>query len=107
MVTINENRIDNPRNDVPVAEPSKDMTQRIPLEGGAKPTPRPVNPQRNRKKKRGMNEEDYTDSLELRKFGSVPHSGFGLGFERILMYVTGISNIRDVILYPRTVGYVR
>lgn len=52
MFTINENRIDNPRNDVPVAEPSKDMTQRIPLEGGAKPTPRPVNPQRNRKKKR-------------------------------------------------------
>ncbi len=58
-------------------------------------------------KKRGMNEEDYTDYIELRKFGSVPHSGFGLGFERILMYVTGISNIRDVILYPRTVGYVR
>ena len=56
---------------------------------------------------RGMNEEDYTDYIELRKFGSVPHSGFGLGFERILMYVTGISNIRDVILYPRTVGYVR
>ncbi len=56
---------------------------------------------------RGMNEEDYTDYLDLRKFGSVPHSGFGLGFERILMYVTGISNIRDVILYPRTVGYVR
>ena len=53
MFTINENRIiDNPRNDVPVAEPSKDMTQRIPLEGGAKPTPRPVNPQRNRTKKR-------------------------------------------------------
>ncbi len=56
---------------------------------------------------RGMNEEDYTDYIELRKFGSVPHSGFGLGFERILMYVTGVSNIRDVILYPRTVGYVR
>ena len=56
---------------------------------------------------RGMKEEDYTDYIELRKFGSVPHSGFGLGFERILMYVTGISNIRDIILYPRTVGYVR
>ncbi len=58
-------------------------------------------------KKRGMNEEDYSDYLDLRRFGSVPHSGFGLGFERILMYVTGISNIRDVILYPRTVGCVR
>ncbi len=56
---------------------------------------------------RGMNEEDYIDYLDLRRFGSVPHSGFGLGFERILMYVTGISNIRDVILYPRTVGYIR
>ncbi len=56
---------------------------------------------------RGMNEDDYTDYLDLRRFGSVPHSGFGLGFERIIMYVTGISNIRDVILYPRTVGYIR
>lgn len=58
-------------------------------------------------KVRGMNEEDYSDYLDLRRFGSVPHSGFGLGFERILMYVTGISNIRDVILYPRTVGSIR
>ena len=58
-------------------------------------------------KVRGMNEEDYADYLDLRRFGSVPHSGFGLGFERILMYVTGISNIRDVILYPRTVGSIR
>ena len=56
---------------------------------------------------RGMNEADYEDYLDLRRFGSVPHSGFGLGFERILMYVTGISNIRDVILYPRTVGSIR
>ncbi|MBQ8000647.1 MAG: asparagine--tRNA ligase [Ruminococcus sp.] len=56
---------------------------------------------------RGMNEDDYADYLDLRRFGSVPHSGFGLGFERILMYVTGISNIRDVILYPRTVGSIR
>ncbi len=56
---------------------------------------------------RGMNEDDYIDYLDLRRFGSVPHSGFGLGFERIIMYVTGISNIRDVILYPRTVGYIR
>ncbi len=58
-------------------------------------------------KQRNMNLEDYKDYLDLRKFGSVPHSGFGLGFERIIMYVTGISNIRDVILYPRTVGSIR
>ena len=57
--------------------------------------------------KRNMNLEDYSDYLDLRKYGSVPHSGFGLGFERILMYVTGIQNIRDVILYPRTVGSIR
>lgn len=56
---------------------------------------------------RGMNLDLYTDYLDLRKFGSVPHGGFGLGFERLIMYVTGISNIRDVILYPRTVGNVR
>ena len=56
---------------------------------------------------RHMNMEDYKDYIDLRKFGSVPHSGFGLGFERILMYVTGITNIRDVTLYPRTVGQVR
>ena len=56
---------------------------------------------------RGMRLEDYADYLDLRRFGSVPHSGFGLGFERILMYVTGIANIRDVILYPRTVGGIR
>ena len=56
---------------------------------------------------RGMNVAEYNDYIDLRKFGSVPHSGFGLGFERILMYCTGISNIRDVTLYPRTVGSVR
>ncbi len=56
---------------------------------------------------RNMNLDLYTDYLELRKFGSVPHGGFGLGFERLIMYVTGVSNIRDVILYPRTVGNVR
>lgn len=56
---------------------------------------------------RNMNMSDYSDYLDLRKFGSVPHSGFGLGFERMIMYVTGISNIRDVILYPRTTGNIR
>ncbi len=56
---------------------------------------------------RGMDLSAYGDYLDLRKYGSVPHSGFGLGFERILMYVTGMQNIRDVILYPRTVGSIR
>ncbi len=56
---------------------------------------------------RGMNLEDYADYLDLRRFGSVPHSGFGLGFERIIMYVTGVANIRDVQLFPRTVGGIR
>ena len=50
----------------------------------------------------GLKESDYWWYLNLRKFGSVEHSGFGLGFERIMMYITGISNIRDVILFPRT-----
>jgi len=53
---------------------------------------------------RGMNLADYEGYLDLRKYGSVPHSGFGLGLERILMYVTGINNIRDVQLYSRTAG---
>lgn len=58
-------------------------------------------------KERNMNLSLYSDYLELRKYGSVPHGGFGLGFERLIMYVTGVSNIRDVILYPRTVGNIR
>lgn len=53
---------------------------------------------------RHMNLDDYVGYMELRKYGSVPHSGFGLGLERILMYVTGIGNIRDVQLYSRTAG---
>lgn len=53
---------------------------------------------------RGMNLDDYQGYMDLRKYGSVPHSGFGLGLERILMYVTGIGNIRDVQLYARTAG---
>ena len=54
-----------------------------------------------------VSEEEYKDYLDLRKFGSVPHGGFGLGFDRIVMYMTGMSNIRDVQLYPRTVGNIR
>ncbi|MGM9534615.1 MAG: asparagine--tRNA ligase, partial [Intestinibacter sp.] len=50
----------------------------------------------------GLKEEDYWWYLELRKYGTATHSGFGLGFERIIMYLTGISNIRDVIPFPRT-----
>ena len=50
----------------------------------------------------GMKEEDYAWYLDSRKYGSVPHSGFGLGFERMMMLVTGISNMRDVIPFPRT-----
>lgn len=53
---------------------------------------------------RNMNLDDYVGYLDLRKYGSVPHSGFGLGLERIMMYVTGIGNIRDVQLYARTAG---
>lgn len=55
-----------------------------------------------RMKEFDLNEEDYWWYLDLRKYGSVKHSGFGLGFERILMYITGMSNIRDVIPFPRT-----
>lgn len=50
----------------------------------------------------GLKEEDYWWYLELRKYGTATHSGFGLGFERIIMYLTGVSNIRDVIPFPRT-----
>lgn len=52
----------------------------------------------------GLKKEDYWWYLELRKYGETKHSGFGLGFERILMYMTGVSNIRDVIPFPRTTG---
>ena len=52
----------------------------------------------------GMNEAEYSKYLDLRKYGTSRHAGFGLGFERMVMYLTGIGNIRDVIPYPRTVG---
>ncbi len=52
----------------------------------------------------GINIEDYGWYLDLRRFGGTKHAGFGLGFERLLMYLTGISNIRDVIPFPRTAG---
>ena len=55
-------------------------------------------------KELGMNPEDYWWYLDLRRFGSCKHAGFGLGFERMVMYLTGIANIRDVLPHPRTVG---
>lgn len=55
-------------------------------------------------KELGLKEEDYWWYLDLRKYGSTKHAGFGLGFERLIMYLTGISNIRDVLPFPRTTG---
>ena len=52
----------------------------------------------------GLDEKDYWWYLELRRFGGVKHGGFGIGFERLIMYLTGIGNIRDVLPFPRTVG---
>ena len=53
----------------------------------------------------GMNPADYSWYLDLRRYGSVKHAGFGLGFERLLMYMTGIANIRDIVPFPRTTGW--
>jgi asparaginyl-tRNA synthetase len=52
----------------------------------------------------GLHKEDYSWYRDLRKYGTVPHSGFGLGFERLVAYVTGMGNVRDVIAFPRTKG---
>jgi asparaginyl-tRNA synthetase len=52
----------------------------------------------------GLDKEDYSWYRDLRKYGTVPHSGFGLGFERLVAYVTGMGNVRDVIAFPRTKG---
>jgi asparaginyl-tRNA synthetase len=58
----------------------------------------------NRMREMGMKTTDYSWYLDLRRYGSVPHAGFGLGFERLIQYVTGMANIRDVIPYPRAAG---
>jgi asparaginyl-tRNA synthetase len=58
----------------------------------------------NRMKELGMNPESYDFYLDLRKYGTTRHAGFGLGFERCVMYLTGMANIRDVLPFPRTVG---
>ena len=52
----------------------------------------------------GLKEEDYWWYLDLRRYGGVKHAGFGLGFERLIMYLTGMQNIRDVIPFARTTG---
>ena len=52
----------------------------------------------------GLNKEDYWWYLDLRRYGGTKHAGFGLGFERLVMYVTGMQNIRDVLPFPRTTG---
>ncbi|HIF32191.1 MAG TPA: asparagine--tRNA ligase, partial [Planctomycetaceae bacterium] len=52
----------------------------------------------------GLQSDDYWWYLDLRRFGTVPHAGFGLGLERVVQFVTGMANIRDVIPFPRTPG---
>ena len=52
----------------------------------------------------GLKKEDYSWYLDLRRYGGCKHAGFGLGFERLIMYLTGIANIRDVLPFPRTTG---
>lgn len=52
----------------------------------------------------GLNKDDYWWYLDMRRYGGTRHAGFGMGFERMLMYITGIANIRDAIPFPRTVG---
>ncbi len=51
-----------------------------------------------------LQEQDYSWYMDLRRYGSVPHAGFGVGFERLLMFLTGMANIRDVIPFARTPG---
>jgi asparaginyl-tRNA synthetase len=53
----------------------------------------------------GIHADSYQWYRDLRRYGSVPHAGFGLGFERLVVYVCGLSNIRDAIPYPRTPGH--
>lgn len=57
-----------------------------------------------RMRESGLNPEDYSWYLDLRRYGSTPHAGFGLGLERVVSYVTGVANVRDVIAFPRTPG---
>src|SRR5579872_2840790 len=59
---------------------------------------------RDKIRKQGLTEQEYWWYLELRKYGTAPHAGFGLGLERLMLYLTGMKNIRDVIPFPRTPG---
>jgi asparaginyl-tRNA synthetase len=59
---------------------------------------------RRRMRDAGLREEDYWWYLDLRRHGSAPHAGFGLGFERLVQFMTGMANIRDVMPFPRTPG---
>ena len=59
---------------------------------------------KNRMLELGMSEEDLWWYLDLRRFGTTVHSGFGIGFDRLVMYLTGMQNIRDVLPFPRTTG---
>jgi len=58
-------------------------------------------------KAEGLNVEDYQWYLDLRQFGSVPHSGFGIGLERAVRWITGVEHIRECIPFPRTIGRLR
>ena len=58
-----------------------------------------------RMKAAGLDLHDYEPYIDLRKYGSIPHSGFGLGFERLVLFATGLENIRDVIPFPRWPGH--
>src|SRR5690606_17434434 len=60
---------------------------------------------RERMETMGLDTEEYGWYLDLRRYGTVPHAGFGLGLERAILYATGMANIRDVIPYPRTPGH--
>jgi asparaginyl-tRNA synthetase len=57
-------------------------------------------------RRNNLREDDYRWYLDLRKYGGTKHAGFGIGFERLVMYLTGISNIRDVCAFPRTYGTI-
>lgn len=54
-----------------------------------------------------MDPADYEPYIDLRKYGSIPHSGFGLGFERLVLFATGLENIRDIIPFPRWPGQAK
>jgi len=60
-----------------------------------------------RLKASGLDEADYEPYIDLRKYGSIPHSGFGLGFERLVLFATGLENIRDIIPFPRWPGQAK